>query len=163
MNKIIFTIRPYTYGRVMQVKEHFSALGYITHLTSEYPNEDKMNILDSDMWIYDWHTPLINDNLEHIRELIFNFKGKFILSVLDDGGSFLSERIKDDIFERIDAIIIGCKHPSGYPYASEKAYEKMIMFPRYVISNRKNKFDGVKLNKIFFMGAAHFYIKSKYN
>jgi hypothetical protein len=153
MKKIAFTLKSYTFNRNEQIKSHFNALGYKTSYIDVDTPYYKKEVLNSDIWIYDLFQPTLNDNLESIRDILFEFKGKFILTNMDDGGAVYVKHIKEDILNRVDAIITGVKHERGSDYAQENIYDKIVLFPRYIIPYRENR-NCEKSNKIVFYGQA---------
>lgn len=146
--KLTFTTKKYTLNRIFHIKSHFDALSYQTKIVDI---NDSLSILDSDIWFYDFHCPELNDDLESIRDILFKFKGKFILLNLDDYGAIYLNRIKQDIIDRIDAIVTGARHKRGTDYAIESVYNKIVLFPRFIIP-RVNLEHSNKENKIFFAG-----------
>jgi hypothetical protein len=154
MKKITFTLKPYAVTRNYQIKHHFDALGYKTSYSDTTTASFENEVLSSDIWIYDiFEHTLENDNLESIRNILSKFKGKFILTCMDDIGALYVKHIKEDLLNRVDAIITGVKHERGTDYAQENIYDKIVLFPRYIIPYRENR-NCEKIKKVCFYGQA---------
>lgn len=147
--KIFFSTSPMCFGRIKPFIDHLKCLEYNVVVDENIENETK-----DDIWFIDFVRISDKDIVNFFSEnenKILGFKGKICLYSLDDGGYTHSTLISKNVLNRVSGWLTGIKHKRGTLFGNETIYDKLILFPWFVIPPR-SLVDIEKENNIIFFG-----------